>query len=1512
MSSFSFGGHRTGKDEPHFDSGNEIEHFDRPLYDQSDGCFPIMCVVDPSAQISDLSQTDQEFLTLVLGLKDPSDFLFAAESDLASMVRSSYDRLAREVRADMTEASILLRVRRIYLTSVKNKTPITTTAPSPAPSENNNHSNGSVWGSVAVTRSAKSIERDATKFPNVAGGAWDGFRDILQRPVKVFVREVGQVGSEQSMTVVELYRYLCNQLSPTIKRELSEFLNGRGLLNDNMASPRLTECESWLLNTFNSTNSSTRLLFRLETLQQSGDPVDNYITKFRSLLWESEVVGLHWQADFILQQFTSGLDQKYCEYADSCNLLSSDVSNQSFSNLDRLISSLRDWEIRQVSRFGHRPNERGGFVKNIKKPVGNVVTNVNTEEKDTVNRERDRPCFYFKRTGRCRMGDHCKFSHVRSAVSKVPSVNSSSQTSSQTSEITNNIICGIETTESWWDLIPLESSCGPIQEYGLLDTGAGCNCINKGCFDKLSQICDQIAFKKLDHFVEITFGSGQRSRSTESCVISFNGNEHTFLIVENLHPEIILGRPYLMRCPERLFDLVGDLSPVPVNPTSEVNTATIVDEDVYHLDSENRFVLNCPLFEKAAVLPREEPCRLRNPTNDSIINWFLSRMVASGYLEHCSEKDVALVSEVVLIDKFKGKGVIKRRVFPVPDDEQSRYRVTADLRPVNALKYESGMFLVPDDFLACKKSTDPEQSQPPILNRFLSWPSDSKNTFAKVDITEAYHCIGVNPGLSRLFGIRHQGTLYRYRSMPQGWRWSPIFFDKIMGQVVHDVQQELQTIYGEASISVLNVKDDILIGAMSKEICQASLDFVKARLRSHRFIIHDSKCTEPSSDVVFCGYHLISGGAILPMAAKTRVTQAVLDTIESDWQKQTSVESKIRFLRSWIGTFNYVSHWLPPVYKTSLHSLNETVSFLVKGGNPALIDHTVIFEHIQNLGQFYMNSLPQLYGFDKSVASLLVCDANCDSWSSISLSLSYSPETSTDPIPFNWSNLTSKILNEFPSFDQNQNYSFLPLRFDAGKFTSRERTQRSSTYRERVAILRALELSDAFLKSPVIVVTDNENVTKTWRDVEQTLTASDFSNFERFQERVTKIIHLKRLHPAVSIVDSIARNFAKISIASDFDLDPIRPSDPTFEQPPSKISKIEKQSESLNPTLKFINFHNFVYDSSDSIDSPEFFEQDGLYFHKSTNSLLVPVSFQFPLLKLLHDLSHQGKNALISLCKHYNLLIPHLDQISSKIVSECDACNRGKSSYGGPPYGHLPKPSVPFTIVAMDFLTINDLKLLVMVDLTSSFIDVNPVDDMSGPNTLSAIKSLFYRWGFPSALLTDNGKSFIFDPLQQWLKSVGITSLLTPLYSPQSNGKCERAVRSVLDSIRITFLNKRLSSIPIFDILPEILYGLNSVPKSNDTLSPRDYIFCYRERCPFIQTMAPANQNFKGNFKIGEKVLLKSTTPNLSKLEPRFDDLGTISEHIANYVYKITRDDGRIVKFRENKIRRQAANNQAT
>jgi len=213
---FSIGGHRPGK--PSFSSEPSSFYFNTST--------PVSCgVIDTGLSISILSEIltekDKSLLTLVLGLEDVNDFNFVEESELSDLIRSGYHNLTIEQRGPVSEASALFKIRKVFYKFVKPKLQkIPETEP-----VNHSNGNGSVWSAVAITRNSKSTERDSSKFPSIVGGRWDGFKDVSQRPVKVFVREIGQVGSEQSMTSIEIYRYLCSQISPTIKRELSEYLN---------------------------------------------------------------------------------------------------------------------------------------------------------------------------------------------------------------------------------------------------------------------------------------------------------------------------------------------------------------------------------------------------------------------------------------------------------------------------------------------------------------------------------------------------------------------------------------------------------------------------------------------------------------------------------------------------------------------------------------------------------------------------------------------------------------------------------------------------------------------------------------------------------------------------------------------------------------------------------------------------------------------------------------------------------------------------------------------------------------------------------------------------------------------------------------------------------------------------------------------------------------------------------------------------------------------------------------
>jgi transposase InsO family protein len=293
----------------------------------------------------------------------------------------------------------------------------------------------------------------------------------------------------------------------------------------------------------------------------------------------------------------------------------------------------------------------------------------------------------------------------------------------------------------------------------------------------------------------------------------------------------------------------------------------------------------------------------------------------------------------------------------------------------------------------------------------------------------------------------------------------------------------------------------------------------------------------------------------------------------------------------------------------------------------------------------------------------------------------------------------------------------------------------------------------------------------------------------------------------------------------------------------------------------------------------------------------------------LHGLGHRGVNSLKAQVSRHGLYIRDLHRKTSEVCARCIPCLTGKSVHGGPSRTHVLSSDTPFDVVSIDYVTINDgLKILVMVDHCTSFVDAVPVSEMSGPETMRALKQMLFRWSLPSCLISDNGKSFLYEPLQVWFKSKGIAHRTTPIYSPESNGKCERTIRSLCDSLRIKFLALKSEWISVFDVLLEVLHSLNTSPKEGCDSCPKDLVVTFKERCPLLVTPVPVDKDrkFKGKFSVGQKVLLKTNTPFLDHLDPRFDTTGTVTAHVADYIYEVSREGNESsspLKYREDRLR---------
>jgi hypothetical protein len=150
-----------------------------------------------------------------------------------------------------------------------------------------------------------------------------------------------------------------------------------------------------------------------------------------------------------------------------------------------------------------------------------------------------------------------------------------------------------------------------------------------------------------------------------------------------------------------------------------------------------------------------------------------------------------------------------------------------------------------------------------------------------------------------------------------------------------------------------------------------------------------------------------------------------------------------------------------------------------------------------------------------------------------------------------------------------------------------------------------------------------------------------------------------------------------------------------------------------------------------------------------------------------------------------------LYQYAREWVKACDTCTKHKTPA---PLNHgLLIPIVttrPFQIVAIDLvgpLQVSSTKnkyILVCIDLFTSWVEATPLKAMTAEEV---IKSFFQivvsRHGCPESVLSDQGTQFMSSSFEALCTSFNMKHLKTTAYHHQCNGKVERFIRFLKNSL---------------------------------------------------------------------------------------------------------------------------------
>lgn len=133
-----------------------------------------------------------------------------------------------------------------------------------------------------------------------------------------------------------------------------------------------------------------------------------------------------------------------------------------------------------------------------------------------------------------------------------------------------------------------------------------------------------------------------------------------------------------------------------------------------------------------------------------------------------------------------------------------------------------------------------------------------------------------------------------------------------------------------------------------------------------------------------------------------------------------------------------------------------------------------------------------------------------------------------------------------------------------------------------------------------------------------------------------------------------------------------------------------------------------------------------------------------------------------------------------------------------------------------------NIGLLIVVDNLTKFMFLHPLPKFTSKRICDYLENnIFYTFGVPETILTDNGTQFKSTLFEAFLTKFGVKHTCTAIYYPQANS-AERVNRSVIASIR-AYIGKDHSKWDIY--IPQISSSLrNSVHRSTG-YSPYSLLF---------------------------------------------------------------------------------------
>ena len=169
------------------------------------------------------------------------------------------------------------------------------------------------------------------------------------------------------------------------------------------------------------------------------------------------------------------------------------------------------------------------------------------------------------------------------------------------------------------------------------------------------------------------------------------------------------------------------------------------------------------------------------------------------------------------------------------------------LSPLLPIRKPNGMFRFTNDFRKLNSYFPSGSGTTQVDVWRKMWEMDPTwRFFCKIDLKDGFFGVPVDEELSKLFGFSFGVRKFRWVRLPQGWKWSSVFFGERVAEILKDVECP-------------QYSDDVLVGAASLDELREKVVLVFSRFAHFGVKVNFQKVTWCSAEITFLGHEICNG-----------------------------------------------------------------------------------------------------------------------------------------------------------------------------------------------------------------------------------------------------------------------------------------------------------------------------------------------------------------------------------------------------------------------------------------------------------------------------------------------------------------------------------------------------------------------------------------------------------------------------------------------------------------------------